>query len=232
MKKFVTFSYDDGVTQDQRLIEILDKYGLKCTFNLNSELLGTGGPSFAGNKTVSHVRPRAEEIREIYRNHEVAAHTLTHPHLYDMEQNELIRQVEEDRKNLSQIVGYEVTGMAYPFGDSDDRIAGILREYTGIQYARAVRSTYSFDLQRDLLQFNPTVHHTEKEKMMELAECFLNLETETPKLFYIWGHSYEFDIDNSWGWFEEFCRSISGRDDIFYGTNSEVFPYCTETSRK
>lgn len=39
-KKAITFSYDDGVTQDIRLIELLDKYGLKCTFNLNSGLQG------------------------------------------------------------------------------------------------------------------------------------------------------------------------------------------------
>lgn len=35
-KKAVTFSFDDGVTQDIRLIEIFNKYGLKGTFNLNS----------------------------------------------------------------------------------------------------------------------------------------------------------------------------------------------------
>lgn len=33
--KAVTFSYDDGVTQDIRLVEILNRYGLKATFNLN-----------------------------------------------------------------------------------------------------------------------------------------------------------------------------------------------------
>ena len=38
-KKAVTFSFDDGVTQDIRLIEILNKYGLKGTFNLNSGLM-------------------------------------------------------------------------------------------------------------------------------------------------------------------------------------------------
>ena len=37
MKKALTFSYDDGVTQDIRLIEIFNKYNLKATFNLNPE---------------------------------------------------------------------------------------------------------------------------------------------------------------------------------------------------
>lgn len=222
MKKFVTFSYDDGVTQDQRLIEILDKYGLKCTFNLNSELLGTGGAAFHENKTVAHVKPRKEEIKEIYRNHEVAAHTLTHPPLWDLSEEELIRQVEQDRENLSELVGYEVQGMAYPYGHNDDRIAEIIAKHTKIRYARTVTSTYNFEPQENLLRFNPTVYHREKERMMALAKEFVELKTETPKLFYIWGHAYEFDIDNSWAWFEEFCKIISGKEDIFYGTNTEV----------
>jgi len=36
--KAVTLSYDDGVEQDIRLIEIMKKYGLKGTFNINSGL--------------------------------------------------------------------------------------------------------------------------------------------------------------------------------------------------
>lgn len=38
--KAITFSYDDGAVQDIRLIELLNRYGLKATFNLNSGLLG------------------------------------------------------------------------------------------------------------------------------------------------------------------------------------------------
>ena len=34
--KVLTLSYDDGVVQDIRFIEILDKYGLKGTFNINT----------------------------------------------------------------------------------------------------------------------------------------------------------------------------------------------------
>ncbi len=37
--KYLTFSYDDGVTQDIRLIELFNKYGMKATFNINSGLL-------------------------------------------------------------------------------------------------------------------------------------------------------------------------------------------------
>ncbi len=60
---------------------------------------------------------------------------------------------------------------------------------------------------------------------MELGEEFINLKTDTPKVFYIWGHSYEFDRDDFWDTFEDFCSKISKKDDIFYGTNREVFRY-------
>ena len=36
--KALTLSYDDGVVQDERMIALLDKNGIKATFNLNSGL--------------------------------------------------------------------------------------------------------------------------------------------------------------------------------------------------
>lgn len=41
--KALTLSYDDGVEQDIRLIEIMGKHGLKGTFNLNSGLYAEEG---------------------------------------------------------------------------------------------------------------------------------------------------------------------------------------------
>lgn len=221
--KTVTFSYDDGVTQDQRLIDLFDKYGLKCTFNLNSALGGVGGASLSRDgRTFSHVRFRPHEFARIYKDHEVAAHTLTHPHLYDMPDEELIREVEEDRLALSDLVGYEVMGMAYPFGDADDRIAKVISENTGIKYSRTTVHTYNFEPQTDLIRFNATLHHAQWDKLFELGRQFVDMKPDTPKLFYIWGHSYEFDIDNSWGKFEEFLKLISGKEDIRYCTNKEA----------
>ncbi len=221
--KAVTFSYDDGVTQDQRLMEMLDRYGLKCTFNLNSGTLGKGKGSASSGKTVPHVKPRPEEIRELYQNHEVAAHTVNHPHLLELSDEEVIREVKEDAEALSALVGYPVVGMAYPYGPFDDRIVSLIAEHTPIRYARGVKSTLSFDLQEDLLRFQPTIHHKRWDELFDLANRFIEMKPDKPQLFYIWGHSYEFDQDNSWDKMEAFCRLISGRDDIFYGTNSEVF---------
>ena len=223
--KAVTFSYDDGVTQDQRLIRLFDKYGLKCTFNLNSGLLGHPGSLIREDVTVAHVKPRACEVRAIYEGHEIAAHTLTHPALSNLSDEDVVREVEEDRLALSELAGYEVVGMAYPGGTHvmNGHVADLIRTRTGIRYARTTTSTHSFDLQSDLIIFNPTVyHHVEWDALFELGEEFVSLKPEVPQIYYIWGHAYEFDIHGDWERFEDFCRLISGHGDIFYGTNREV----------
>lgn len=222
--KAVTFSYDDGITQDQRLIHMLNRYGLKATFNLNSGYFGSAGALIREDVTVAHVRPRVEEIAGIYRGHEIAGHTLTHPCLPEQTRAEIIRQVEDDRKALSRVAGYEVVGMAYPGGgvNNDDRSAGIIRECTGMKYARTITCNGSFDLQENLFRFQPTVFHMDWDRMFALGEQFIRMKPDKPQIFYIWGHAYEFDIANTWDRMEEFCRMISGKEDIFYGTNREV----------
>lgn len=161
--KAVTFSYDDGVTQDIHLIELLNKYGLRCTFNLNSELLGKRGILIRESQRVAHYKVVPEDVKYVYENHEVAVHTLTHPNLTQQTEEEVIRQVEQDRKNLSDLAGYEVIGMAYPCGgvNNDDRVAEILRANTGVQYSRTITSTHSFAPQANLLRFNPSISHME-----------------------------------------------------------------------
>lgn len=223
--KAVTFSYDDGVTQDRRLIEIFNLYGLKATFNLNSELLGTKNTLTYGEKSVAHNKVNADEVRELYKGHEVAVHTLTHPMLPSLSEEEIIRQVEEDRKNLSELCGYEVVGMAYPGGgvNFDLRVADIIEKNTGVKYARTTVHTFDFAIQKDLLVFNPTVHHNDTKRCMEMIDKFIGLETDTPKLLYIWGHSYEFDLFDNWDFAEVMCKKLAFRDDIFYGTNRECF---------
>ena len=225
-RKAITFSYDDGVTQDIQLVELLNKYNLKCTFNINSGLLGKRGILIRQGKRVSHYRLHPEDLRYVYEGHEVAAHTLHHPHLTKLEDAEIIHEVEQDRLHLSELLQYEVVGMAYPGGgiNNDDRVAEVIRQNTGIRYARTTTNTDSFNLQEDLFRFQPNVYHVmEPDRMMALGKQFLELETDKPQVLYIWGHSYEMDYQpDYWSKLEEFFRLISNHDDIFYGTNAEI----------
>ena len=115
--------------------------------------------------------------------------------------------------------------MAYPCGgqNHDDRVADLIRNNTGVKYSRTIISNHSFALQEDLYKFKPSVYHFgEFDKMVELGKKFLETDADTPQIFYVWGHAYEFDYADNWDRFEEFCKMMSGRDDIFYGTNKEV----------
>jgi len=225
-KKAVTFSYDDGVTQDIHLIQMMNRYGLKGTFNLNSELLGLSGSLNRNGQRISHYKLDPKDVRSVYEGHEVAVHTLTHPNLTDLTQAEIIRQVETDRQNLSALAGYEVVGMAYPCGgvNNDDRVAEVIKNHTGVRYCRTITDTHSFAPQENLYRFNPSVYHImDFDRLMELGRAFVELKTDEPAIFYIWGHSYEMDYDpDGWARLDEFFRLISGRDDIFYGTNKEI----------
>lgn len=224
--KAVTFSYDDGVTQDIRMIELLNKYGLKATFNLNSELLSNPRILTYQGVRASHYKVAPDHVAEIYAGHEVAVHTLTHPRLPSLDDAEVIRQVETDRLNLSALVGYEVIGMAYPSGgvNNDDRVAKLIRENTGVKYARTITSVDSFDMQDNLYRFNPNVHDVfEGDRLMELGRRFVESNPDKPQILYVWGHSYEMDFkEDNWARLEEFFKLVANRDDVFYGTNREV----------
>ncbi len=222
-KKAVTFSFDDGVLQDIKTIEILNAYGLKATFNLNSGYFGCLGTQDAWG--AKHDKVQASKVAQIYKGHEIAAHTLTHPNLTMLDEETIVRQIELDRRLLQELCGYEIVGMAYPCGgvNNDDRVAEIIRKNTPIRYARTITSTHNFDLQENLLRFNPTVHYMEEGLAETLLDSFLEEETDEPQLFYLWGHTYEFDRSGgSWERFENLCKKLAGRSDIFYGTNKEV----------
>ncbi len=223
--KAITFSYDDGVTQDICLVELMNKYGLKSTFNLNSDLLGRPHMLEREGKRISHYKVHPQDVKGIYEGHEIAVHTLTHPNLTKLSEEEIIKQVEQDRLNLSELAGYEVIGMAYPCGgvNNDDRVASVIKENTGVQYSRTITTNQSFDPQDNLYRFNPTDFHLHFDNLMKLGQEFIDLTTDTPKIFYIWGHSYEMDYySDYWMKLEEFFKLISGKDDIFYGTNKEI----------
>ncbi len=226
-KKAVTFSFDDGVLQDLRIIAIMNKYGIKGTFNLNSGFLGMP-PRLDDYGSVREVI-QASKVKEAYAGHEVAAHTLTHPDLRKLTEETIKRQVEIDQKLLTELVGYDVIGMAYPLGfvSEEKKEIKVLKETT-IRYARTVNSTNNFDLQTDLLEFNPTAHWNAKN-VDELIDAFLATDTDKPQLLYLWGHTYEIDFkderfpDNmTEEKFEKMCQKLAGREDIFYGTNKEV----------
>jgi len=123
-------------------------------------------------------------------------------------------------------MGYPIVGMAYPCGgvNNDDRVAALIREHTGVKYCRTITSSESFAPQENLYRFNPTVSHLcGWDHLMETARRFVEADPTDRPLLYVWGHSFEMDLaTENWQRLDEFFAYISGRDDVFYGTNREV----------
>ena len=220
-RKVLTLSYDDGVIFDKHLMEILDKQGIKCTFNINSGCYYDNNEKGSWNR-----RLRKEDAIALYKNsgHEVAVHTLTHPHLEYMDSSSMIYEVTKDRKNLENDFGTIVRGMAYPFGTYNSDVVDVLK-MCKIAYARTVKSTYSFALPDNWLVLNPTCHHSSQE-LMNLAKRFVENSSKSGVfMFYLWGHSYEFHDSDNWNIIEEFAEYIGGKEDIWYATNIEIYDY-------
>lgn len=224
-KKALAFSYDDAVTQDIRLVELMNRYQVKGTFNINTGLLGTDRLYTKDGKTVTQNKLKPEQVPGLYAGHELAVHGLTHLDLALAGSAAAAYEVMADRKNIEDIVKAPVRGMAYPFGTCSSDLVELLRS-CGMAYARTVHSTGEFALPEEFLRWNPTCHHAD-ERLFAYAERFLENESGYygPKLFYVWGHSYEFDLRNDWDRMEQFLAQISGKEEVWYATNIEIFEY-------
>ena len=50
-------------------------------------------------------------------------------------------------------------------------------------------------------------------------------------MFYLWGHSYEFERDDNWNIIEKFSKKIENKSDIWYATNIEIVDYLDAVNR-
>ena len=230
-EKALTLSYDDGVDTDIRFIELLEKYNIKCTFNINAGLFTREGAKREEGQI--HFRLPKSEILRLYDNPrvEVATHGYSHPRFQLLPTAQCVTEIVEDRKELERMFGKIIRGHAYPFGTYNDKTIEVLGN-AGIVYARTVMSTHNFLLPENWLTLHPTCHHADA-KLPELTERFLNggIGENDGWLFYLWGHTYEFRRDNNWNVIEEFFEKVSGNDNIWYATNIEVYDYVTAYKR-
>ncbi len=224
--KVVTLSYDDGVVQDARLIQLMDRYGVKGTFNLNTAL-------YFPEENVRE-KPRGKlklsEAQALYTNsgHEVALHFATHPFPARLRIENLLTEILQNRAHIESQYGTLARGMAYPNGSYNQQVMDAL-QMCNICYSRTTKSTESFLFPENWLALHPTCHHN-NPRLMELAQKFAEVPPRPGhgsenRLFYLWGHSYEFDNDNNWDMIEQFLSYIGNREDVWYATNIEIYDY-------
>ena len=202
-------SYDDGVIFDIKLVEIFNKYGIKASFHLNSGLFDSGR------------RLSRNDIVKLYENHEISAHGFYHKSLSKLPLQNIVLEVLDDRRELEKLCGYPVRGLSYANGSYNDDVITTIKP-CGIEYARTTKATKAFILPENFLEWHPTCHHRDA---LEMGKKFLDSKWYQGKLFYVWGHSYEFNDNNNWDLIEDFCRIFAEQDDIWFATNIEIYDY-------
>lgn len=234
-QKAVTISYDDGVRSDLRLAEIFDQYGMKATFNLSCSVLDEKNAGY-------HMTAKEIEEHILAKGHEVAVHGEHHLAPGKLRPVDGIREFLNCRLRLEKAFDRIIRGMAYPNSgirqmDPGNGYAKV-REYLAdldFAYARTLDGDNdNFRLPEDWLAWMPTAHH-ENPLVFEYIKKFNAIKNDTsvycdarsPRLFYLWGHSFEFDRNRNWDRIEEICKTLGRREDTFYATNIEIHDYVT-----
>ncbi len=234
--KYFAWSFDDGLEQDRKIVEILRKYNMGATFHLNSGLFGDktyeGRIGNLGIKEmpaakfnpmkkrllpyVEHFRLEKAEALELYRGFETASHTAHHANLLSCGDETRRTEITEDVAELSEIFGRQVKGFAYPYGVGAKKCKEILAA-SGVVYARTIGTAKDFFFPSDPLAMPMTGWHVKKD-VFDKLQRFLDVPADTDDLFFLmFAHGYEFDFgtkESNWEKFERICETVSSRDDV------------------
>ena len=219
--KAFNVTYDDGVLQDIRFVELLNKYSLKGTFNLNSGLMEN---EFEWIHETGCVVKRLSKDKAVslYQGHEIASHTLTHPYMDDLSESEIMYELQADKDNLEKLFSREIKGFAVPFDFYSELIESCVKR-CNFEYVRISEESHSFVPQNDYYKWKATVFHTDAT-LKELTQQFIKTNEELA-LFQIVGHSYDFDNQNMWDKIETIFKEIALQKDILPMTTIDIIEY-------
>jgi len=129
----VTFTFDDGVTDQMQAKTLLEKYGMVGTFYVNSANIGM--PGFMTRADLDALKAGG---------HEIGGHTVSHQNLLTLSADEQNRQICQDRSTLLSW-GYAVSSFAYPFVEFDSTTKSIVQHcgYNSARSAGDLRTPFS-----------------------------------------------------------------------------------------
>ena len=241
-RKYFTVSFDDGTEQDRCVITLMERYGIRGTFNLSSGLFGRREENVT--RTVTEVLPDGcrrertvhyahnilppEEARALYSREfiEIASHGAHHLHEAGLSRGELEEEIAGDAKELSALFGREIRGHVFPYGEYDADCLAVMKE-AGLCYGRPTSSTgNSRGFRPQFAQgiLFPTCRLTDPDALPLLRQ-FMNAETKEDLVFFLWGHSYELDYGTENACdaaLEELFQTASAAEGITFVTNGEL----------
>ena len=244
-KKYFAWSFDDGLEQDKKIIEILKEYGLGATFHLNSGLFGdktwegrignlgmTEKPAACFDPAAKHLLPYVphfripeDEVLQVYEGFEIASHTCHHANLAKCSETERQREIAEDVKALLEKFGQTVTGFAYPYGVGAKQSREALNA-AGVRYARLATSRPGYRFPEDPLAMPLSCWHI-SPKTFERLDAFFDMDVGNEDAFFLmFAHGYEFDFgtkESNWDKFRKICETVAKHDDVIACSIGEAF---------
>lgn len=202
-QKICVFSFDDNKIYDYKFVDIIEKYEIKCTFNVNSYCVGKSG----------YVDKNF--IKELSIRHEIASHTVMHEKDLHLSPIEKIREeIINDKEALQEMIGKTVNGFAYPYGQYSNSMIDVLKQ-AGFKYARTVEDTFSFSVSKDFYRWAPTCHQSKAQNVVEKFKLAKN------GTIIIWGHSIEFD--GNWDKLIDLCQRLKDMDNVKFITSEQLY---------
>ena len=176
--------WDDGLTGDLKLMDILRKTGATAAFALSPG-------RYKAARVVND--PRGDygelvaksELRE-YADFEVCNHTDTHVDLNKVGAEETRREITDGRRKLEDTFGRAITGFCYPYGVYTGAALEVLAEENTL-YAR---TTQRGQRGHNSLLLHPTGRWSE-------VDLERTVEGESGRLI-LWGHTYELRSPQDW----------------------------------
>ena len=203
--KYFIFSIDDGTVYDKKVIDIFNKYHIRATFNLNSGLQDFVW--YQDDKPVE--RLKLFENRHIYDNHEVASHSLTHPYLTSLSDEDVYHEVKEDIDNIERIFDRKVTTFSFPFDYFDERTINIIKS-VGIKQIILPEIDDSFKLPSDLFHIKVTSWNI--DDALEKVDRFIR--DKNAEIFIYLSHSYDYEFASSYDKLEKLCELVTSHKEI------------------
>jgi peptidoglycan/xylan/chitin deacetylase (PgdA/CDA1 family) len=113
-------TFDDGKLDNHAIgLPLLKKYGAKATFFVTVE------PCLSSAAGYMPVPALKEMIAE---GMSIGSHTMTHPRLARLPEDEMRREIIDSRKRLQDALGDPIDSFCYPYGNWDKRVLDTVAE--------------------------------------------------------------------------------------------------------
>jgi len=147
----VSITFDDGFRSVRvNALPVLNERNIPCTIFIPTGYMGQH-PSWHMSEDDPDRQETVmtpDELREIENDMVIiGSHTVSHPRLSQMDRENAMKEMDQSKKELEEILHHPVTWISFPHGDYDDKILSMAKQ---IGYTRVFSiNPFLYDSQND-----------------------------------------------------------------------------------